>query len=221
MNQPLIYCVDDEENIRTLYEDALSVGGFQCVTFEDGPSFLTELKKKQPDLIILDVMLPGMDGLEILGKLSHGQYSSIPVIMVSAKGSESDMVKGLNLGASDYIAKPFGVMELLARIKANLRKSGFSNIVSFKELSLNKQMHTFFLNNAPLSLSVKEFDLLEYFIKNVEKVVSKEELLANIWGIHCEIETRTIDMFISRIRKKISSSSIRIETLRGVGYIMR
>lgn len=221
MNQPLIYCIDDEENIRSLYEDALNIAGFQCVTFEDVSSFLAELAKKRPDLIILDIMLPGMNGLELLEKLAQGQYSNIPIIIVSAKGEESDKVKGLNLGASDYIAKPFGIMELLARIKANLRKSGFSNIISFKELTLNKQMHTFFLNNVPLSLSVKEFELLEYFIKNAEKVVSKEELLANIWEVHCEIETRTIDMFISRIRKKIAPSSIRIETLRGVGYIMR
>lgn len=221
MNQPLIYCVDDEENIRSLYEDALSVGGFQCVTFQDGASFLAELKKKQPDLIILDVMLPGMSGLEILETLSNGQYSTIPVIMVSAKGGESDMVKGLNLGASDYIAKPFGVMELLARIKANLRKSGFSNTITYKELTLNKQMHTFYLNDVPLSLSLKEYDLLEYLLKNAEKMVTKEELLSKIWGINCEIETRTIDMFISRVRKKISSSNVRIETLRGVGYILR
>lgn len=221
MKQPLIYCVDDEENIRSLYEDALSVGGFQCVIFQDGASFLAELKKKQPDLIILDVMLPGMSGLEILETLSNGQYSTIPVIMVSAKGGESDMVKGLNLGASDYIAKPFGVMELLARIKANLRKSGFSNTITYKELILNKQMHTFYLNDVPLSLSLKEYDLLEYLLKNAEKMVTKEELLSKIWGINCEIETRTIDMFISRVRKKISSSNVRIETLRGVGYILR
>lgn len=221
MNQPLIYCVDDEENIRSLYEDALSVGGFQCVTFQDGTSFLAELKRKQPDLIILDVMLPGMSGLEILETLSSGQYSTIPVIMVSAKGGESDMVKGLNLGASDYIAKPFGVMELLARIKANLRKSGFTNTITYKELTLNKQMHTFYLNDVPLSLSLKEYDLLEYLLKNAEKMVTKEELLSKIWGINCEIETRTIDMFISRVRKKISSSNVRIETLRWAGYILR
>ena len=161
MNQPLIYCIDDEENIRSLYEDALSVGGFQCVTFQDGASFLAELNKKQPDLIVLDVMLPGMSGLEILENLTHGPYSTIPVIMVSAKGGESDVVKGLNLGASDYIAKPFGVMELLARIKANLRKNGFSNTITYKELTLNKPMHTFYLNGEPLSLSLKEYDLLE------------------------------------------------------------
>lgn len=177
--------------------------------------------KKQANLIILDVMLPGMSGLEILETLSNGQYSTIPVIMVSAKGGESDMVKGLNLGASDYITKPFGSMELLARIKANIRKSGFTNTITYKELTLSKQMHTFYLNDVPLSLSLKEYDLLEYLLKNAEKMVTKEELLSKIWEINCEIETRTIDMFISRVRKKISSSNVRIETLRGVGYILR
>lgn len=112
-------------------------------------------------------------------------------------------------------------MELLARIKANLRKSGFSNTITYKELILNKQMHTFYLNDVPLSLSLKEYDLLEYLLKNAEKMVTKEELLSKIWGINCEIETRTLDMFISRVRKKISSSNVRIETLRGVGYILR
>ena len=221
MNQPLIYCVDDEENIRSLYEDALSVGGFQCVTFQDGISFFDELKRTQPDLIILDVMLPGMNGMEILEKLSHGQYSAIPVIMISAKGGESDMVKGLNLGASDYIAKPFGIMELLARIKANLRKNGFSNTITYKELTLNKQIHAFYLNDVPLPLSLKEYDLLGYLLKNAEKMVTKKELLSKIWGINRQIETRTLDMFISRVRKKISSSNVHIETLRGVGYILR
>ena len=221
MNQPLIYCVDDEENIRSLYEDASSVGGFQCVAFQDGASFFDELKRTQPDLIILDVMLPGMNGMEILEKLSHGQYSAIPVIMISAKGGESDMVKGLNLGASDYIAKPFGVMELLARVKANLRKNGFNNTITYKELTLNKQMHAFYLKDVPLSLSSKEYGLLEYLLKNAEKMVTKEELLSKIWGINCRIETRTVDMFISRVRKKISSSNVHIETLRGVGYILR
>lgn len=221
MNQPLIYCVDDEENIRSLYEDALSVGGFQCVAFQDGASFFDELKRTQPDLIILDVMLPGMSGMEVLEKLSHGQYSTIPVIVISAKDEESDMVKGFNLGASDYIAKPFGIMELLARIKANLRKNGFSNTITYKELTLNKQIHAFYLNDVPLPLSLKEYDLLGYLLKNAEKMVTKKELLSKIWGINRQIETRTLDMFISRVRKKISSSNVHIETLRGVGYILR
>ena len=221
MNQPLIYCVDDEENIRSLYEDALSFGGFQCVAFQDGASFFDELKRTQPDLIILDVMLPGMSGMEVLEKLSHGQYSTIPVIVISAKDEESDMVKGLNLGASDYIAKPFGIMELLARIKANLRKNGFSNTITYKDLALNKQIHAFYLNDVPLPLSLKEYDLLGYLLKNAEKMVTKKELLSKIWGINRQIETRTLDMFISRVRKKISSSNVHIETLRGVGYILR
>lgn len=221
MEEVLIYCVDDEENIRALYEEALPMGGFACKTFPDASSFYEGLKEEKPALILLDVMLPGTDGMEILNELVHGEYSSIPVIMVSAKDKETDKVKGLNAGAADYISKPFGVMELLARIKANLRKSNKIDAFSYKELTLNKQRHEISLNGLPLHLSIKEYDLLAYLMNNVDKAISKEELLSNVWGIDCEIETRTIDMFISRIRKKILPSSISIDTVRGVGYIMR
>ncbi len=221
MEEQLIYCVDDEENIRSLYEEALPMGGYSCKTFPDVTLFWEELKKTQPVLILLDVMLPGADGFEILNEITHSKYSSIPVIMVSAKDKETDKVKGLNAGAADYISKPFGVMELLARIKANIRKANKYDILSYKELTLNKARHEITLNNVPLHLSVKEYDLLAYLIENVDKAISKEELLSNVWGIDCAIETRTIDMFISRIRKKIIPSTISIETVRSIGYIMR
>ncbi len=221
MEEQLIYCVDDEENIRSLYEEALPMGGYSCKTFPDATSFWEELKKTQPVLILLDVMLPGADGLEIINEIIHSKYSSIPVIMVSAKDKETDKVKGLNAGAADYISKPFGVMELLARIKANIRKANKDDVVSYKELTLNKGRHEITLSNSPLRLSVKEYDLLAYLIENVDKAISKEELLSKVWGIDCAIETRTIDMFISRIRKKIVPSTISIETVRGIGYIMR
>lgn len=221
MEKQLIYCVDDEESIRALYEEALPMGGYECLSFPDASTFWNALKKKQPDLIILDIMLPGMDGMALLKNLMESQYSSIPVIMVSAKGKETDKVKGLNEGASDYLSKPFGIMELLARIKANLRKTVKTDVIKYKELTLNKQQHEISLNDEVLHLSLKEYDLLAYFLENVDKALSKEELLSNIWGIDCSIETRTIDMFVSRLRKKIAASTISIETVRGLGYIMR
>ncbi len=221
MKKQLIYCVDDEESIRALYEEALPMGGYECLSFPDASTFWNALKKKQPDLIILDIMLPGMDGMALLKNLMESPYSSIPVIMVSAKGKETDKVKGLNEGASDYLSKPFGIMELLARIKANLRKIVKTDVVKYKELTLNKQQHEISLNDEALHLSLKEYDLLAYFLENVDKALSKEELLSNIWGIDCSIETRTIDMFVSRLRKKIAASTISIETVRGLGYIMR
>lgn len=221
MEKQLIYCVDDEESIRALYEEALPMGGYECLSFPDASTFWNALKKKQPDLIILDIMLPGMDGMALLKNLMESPYFSIPVIMVSAKGKETDKVKGLNEGASDYLSKPFGIMELLARIKANLRKSVKTDVIKYKELTLNKQQHEISLKDEVLHLSLKEYDLLAYFLENVNKALSKEELLSNIWGIDCSIETRTIDMFVSRLRKKIAASTISIDTVRGLGYIMR
>ncbi len=221
MEKQLIYCVDDEESIRALYEEALPMGGYECLSFPDASSFWNALKRKQPDLIILDIMLPGMDGMALLKNIMESEFSSIPVIMVSAKGKETDKVKGLNEGASDYLSKPFGVMELLARIKANLRKCIKVDTIKYKELTLNKSQHEISLNEESLHLSLKEYDLLAYFLTHVNKAISKEELLTKVWGVECSIETRTIDMFVSRLRKKLNGSSISIETVRGLGYIMR
>ena len=221
MEKQLIYCVDDEESIRALYEEALPMGGYECLSFPDVSSFWNALKRKQPDLIILDIMLPGMDGMALLKNIMESEFSSIPVIMVSAKGKETDKVKGLNEGASDYLSKPFGVMELLARIKANLRKCAKVDTIEYKELTLNKSQHEISLNEENLHLSLKEYDLLAYFLTHINKAISKEELLTKVWGVECSIETRTIDMFVSRLRKKLNGSSISIETVRGLGYIMR
>ena len=221
MNKQLIYCVDDEESIRVLLQEALKMGGYDCQTFPDASSFWGALQSKRPDLILLDIMLPGTDGVSLLKSLMSGAYRDIPVIMVSAKGNETDKVLSLNEGASDYLTKPFGVMELLARIKANLRKAKKEDVIRFKELAYEKEKHYISLNGEQMSLSIKEFDLLAYFLENQGKIVGKEELLASVWGIDVAIETRTVDMFISRLRKKIASSSAEIETVRGVGYILK
>ncbi len=217
----LIYCLDDEESIRSLYEEALPLGGFSCLTFADASSFYRALKEKKPDLVLLDIMLPDMSGMDILKMMKGGEFSSIPVIFVSAKGSETDKVKGLNEGADDYLSKPFGVMELIARINANLRKSAKSENPTYKELQVDSSLHEIRLNGESLSLSNKEYDLLSYFIFHPVVVISKDQLLKEIWGIDADIETRTLDMFVSRIRKKIASSSANIETVRGLGYILK
>lgn len=220
MNRQLIYCVDDEESIRSLYEEALPMGGYLCRTFGEASSFLEALGKERPDLVILDVMLPKEDGFAVLRSLLAKGYSSLPVIMVSAKGSETDRVKGLNEGAYDYIVKPFGVMELLARVKANLRKGGGASQIAYKDLSLSRDRHEILLKGEPIALSLKEFDLLAYFIENPAKALSKEELLSKVWGVDCELETRTLDMFVSKIRKHLGSGEASIKTLRGLGYML-
>ncbi len=217
----LIYCLDDEESIRSLYEEALPLGGFSCLTFADASSFYRALKEKKPDLVLLDIMLPDTSGMDILKMMKGGEFSSIPVIFVSAKGGETDKVKGLNEGADDYLSKPFGVMELIARINANLRKSAKSENPTYKELQVDSSLHEIRLNGESLSLSNKEYDLLSYFIFHPVVVISKDQLLKEIWGIDADIETRTLDMFVSRIRKKIASSSANIETVRGLGYILK
>ncbi len=221
MNEGLIYCVDDEEGIRALYEEALPLGGYCCQTFMDGSSFWCALQNTRPDLIILDVMLPGDDGLSILRSLMASEYASIPIIMVSAKGKETDKVKGLNEGASDYLAKPFGVMELLARIKANLRKVAPKKEASFKSLMIDEKRHEISLDGFPLELSHKEYDLLVYFVINNERAIPKEELLNKVWGVNCDIETRTLDIFVSKLRKKLQGSDVHIDTIRGIGYTLR
>ncbi len=217
----LIYCVDDEESIRTLYEEALPMGGFSCVSFPDASSFYAGLKSKKPDLILLDIMLPGMSGMELLKTLMEGEYASIPVILVSAKSKETDKVKGLNEGASDYLTKPFGIMELIARINANLRKSAKADSLAYKEFLIVPSLHEIRMGGKNLSLSLKEYDLLSYFLLHPSLAISKDQLLREVWGIDAEIETRTLDMFVSRLRKKISSSSVNIETIRGLGYLLR
>lgn len=216
----LIYCVDDEKDIRSLYEEALPMGGFRVKCFEDGVSFYGALKEEKPDLIVMDIMLPGDDGMSLLRNLKTSEYSSIPVIMVSAKDSEVDKVKGLNEGAADYLSKPFGVMELIARINANLRKVE-EGCLSYKSLSIHVDTHEIFLSEKKMVLSLKEYELLAYFIENPAKTLSKEELLRSVWGITAEIETRTLDMFVSRLRKKLIGSDVEIQTIRSVGYILR
>ena len=214
-----IYAVDDEQALRDLYAMALGMSGMECETFADGQALFAALASQTPDLILLDIMLPGMSGLEILERLkSSPAYQNIPVIIVSAKGSEMDKVTGLNSGADDYLEKPFGVMELTARIKANIRKKAPAPAFVYKDLSWNRDAREISLGGSPISLTLTEYLLLSYFLEHVGIALTKETLLHDVWGISCDVETRTLDIHISKLRKKIQGSEASIQTIRGVGF---
>lgn len=214
-----IYAVDDEQALRDLYAMALGMSGMECETFADGQALFAALANQNPDLILLDIMLPGMSGLEILERLkSSPAYQNIPVIIVSAKGSEMDKVTGLNSGADDYLEKPFGVMELTARIKANIRKKAPAPAFVYKDLSWNRNAREISLGGTPISLTLTEYLLLSYFLEHVGIALTKETLLHDVWGISCDVETRTLDIHISKLRKKIQGSQATIQTIRGVGF---
>lgn len=223
-NKPLIYAVDDEAPIRELYEATLQTGGYLYEVFPGGEELFAALAKKIPSLVLLDVMLEGESGFEILAKMKKDpRYVSIPVLMVSAKGDELSQVKGLDLGASDYIAKPFGVIALLARIKARLREQEPQvNSLTYKGLSLNKDSHEAAVNGSPILLTKKEFALLEAFLSHQGELLTKEWIFSSIWGDSLEgLESRTIDVHINTLRKKINGGGAEIVTIRGEGYIFK
>lgn len=218
----LIYAVDDEESIRSLYTCALSNSEFKVKTFENAESFYSELNIKAPDLIMLDVMLDDIDGLEILKKIrSNIIYIDIPIIMVSAKTQEIDKVIGLNLGADDYISKPFGIAELIARIKSKLRKKKDLNKIEYNGLFLDDIKHTFSVDGKEITLTVKEYEIIKLFMMNIGKVIKRDEFFMKIWGDEVITETRMLDFHIKELRKKLASSSINIDTVRGVGFILK
>lgn len=222
MDKKLIYCVDDEEDIRELYTVALTNAGYECVAFEGGEELFSALKTRLPSVILLDIMLDGADGFTILQKLKdNAEYSSISVIMVSAKGEEISKVKGLNLGADDYISKPFGVLELVARINANIRKSTVNNALSYENLSVNQKNHEILSDGRVLSLTVKEYELLKLLIVNAPNVVLRDDVLNAVWGDTFFGESRTLDIHISSLRKAIAGGKAEIITVRGVGYRLK
>lgn len=220
----LIYAVDDEQPIREVYNYALSGAGFNVECFSCGAELFETLGKNLPSLIILDIMLEGMDGYAILEKLrENAKTENIPVIMVSAKTEEIDKVKGLNLGADDYLSKPFGVLELVARINAKLRKTSkpvVSAIISYKDVEIDDEKHTVTVGGESPKLTLKQYELLKLFVMNAEKVMQRDKLLDAVWGEDYG-ETRTLDIHIGDLRKVLSSSSAEIETVRGVGYILK
>lgn len=222
----MIYCVEDDKNIRDLVVYALQTGGFQAIGFMDATEFNKGLKSRKPSLILLDIMLPGEDGMSILKRLkSNKETKDIPVILLTAKGAEYDKVNGLNEGADDYITKPFGVMELLARVKAVLRRvePKMEPNIGTKELNaggivLNVDKRKVTAHDKEITLTYKEFELLHYLIENQGIVLTREQLLKTIWGYDFEGETRTVDVHVGNLRQKLGICGNLIETVRGIGY---
>jgi len=220
---PKIFIVEDDENIRELIVYALRAEDMEPYGFETGADFFRKLEKEPADLIMLDIMLPDEDGLLILKRLRQNHSTSgIPVIMLSAKGSEFDRIKGLDLGADDYIVKPFSMLEMISRINAVLRRSskeaGSGTILSYENLVLDTARHTVSVDGEFVELTYKEFELLHYMMRNRGIALSRERMMNNIWGFDYEGESRTVDMHIKTLRQKIKSAGYLIKTVRSVGY---
>ena len=220
----MIWCVDDDNTIREIEVYTLTQTGFEAKGFADGLSMLEALKTEQPELIVLDIMMPGMDGIDVLKVIrSKPETRRIPVIMATAKGTEMDKIHGLDTGADDYLVKPFGVMEMVSRIKAVLRRcepEEVGDILKVAEITLNDKEHTVSVNGEKVALTFKEFELLKMFMSNPGAAFSRDKLLSEIWGIDYLGESRTVDMHIKTLRQKLGESGKRIETVIGIGYRM-
>ena len=220
----MIFCVEDDSNIRELVVYTLETTGFQARGYEEGKSFLEALALETPDLILMDIMLPGEDGISLLKRLKNSSKTrDIPVIMVTAKGAEYDKVKGLDLGADDYVTKPFGMMELVSRIKAVLRRSGAAkkkaeDIIVSGSLEINTKKHEVKADGEVVGLTLKEYELLKRLMENPNIVMTRDSLLEEIWGYDFDGETRTVDVHIRTLRQKLGKCGERVETVRGVGY---
>ena len=220
----MIFCVEDDRGIRELMTYTLSASGYDALGLKDGKELDEALKNTKPDLITLDIMLPNEDGISILKRLKNDErYHDIPIIMASAKGEEYDKVIGLDLGADDYLAKPFGMMEMVSRIKAVLRRSEVTN--KKQELRngpiyLNNIKHIVIVDGKEIELTLKEYELLLLFMNNIGIVFTREHLLASIWDSNFVGESRTIDVHVGTLRNKLGNCGSCIKTLRGVGYKM-
>ncbi len=218
----MIWCVDDDNTIREIEVYTLEQTGFSARGFADGSSMLDALKTETPDLIVLDIMMPEMDGLEVLRKLrSEPAHKDIPVIMATAKGTEMDKIVGLNSGADDYLVKPFGVMEMVARVNAVLRRITKKEIaadITVGSITLNEAEHKVIAYGEKVSLTHKEFDILRLFMRNPNMVFSRDKLMSEIWGTDYIGETRTVDMHIKTLRQKLGNAGGQIKTVIGVGY---
>lgn len=217
-----IFVIEDDENIRNLVKVALEGYGYEVKSFENAEDALEILDEEKPDMAIFDLMLPGMDGLSAISKIREEFTSKIPLIILTAKDKEYDKVMGLDGGADDYITKPFGVLELAARVRSLLRRSG--ERIEVKEektgkVSLNPDTREVTVDEEKITLTYKEFELLAYLMKNSERVVSREELLDRLWDYNAEIETRTLDIHIRTLRQKLGKEvGAYIKTVRSVGY---
>ena len=218
-----IFIVEDDENIREIVIYALNSAGFEALGFETGEEFLLKINEEFPSLVILDIMLPKEDGLSILKKLrSANKTKEIPVIMLTAKNSEFDKVKGLDLGADDYISKPFGVMELIARVKTVLRRgkqeSKQGDELSIAGLRIDNARREVIADGESVKLTFKEYELLHFLMLNSGIVLSRDKIMETVWGYDFEGETRTVDMHVKTLRKKLGGCGKLINTVRNVGY---
>ncbi len=218
----MIWCVDDDRTIREIEVYTLEQMGFQARGFADGVSMFETLKAETPELIVLDIMLPGMDGVEILKKLrSDPKHKDIPVIMATAKGTEMDKISGLNSGADDYLVKPFGVMEMVARVNAVLRRTSAdtrADDITVGHITLKEKEHIVIADDKRVALTHKEFNMLRLFMQNPNIVFSRDRLMSDIWGMDYMGETRTVDMHIKTLRQKLGTAGGQIKTVIGVGY---
>ena len=223
----MIYCVEDDDNIRELVGYTLDSTGLPAKGFPSGTEFKAALKNETPELILLDIMLPGEDGMELLSDIrKNSKTKNVPVIMLTAKGAEYDKVSALDMGADDYVTKPFGMMELVSRIRAVLRRSSRGKntdepVLSTGKIKMDVLRHKVTVNGKEVVLTLKEFELLKKLILNLGVVLTREQLLEDIWGYNFDGETRTVDVHVRSLRQKLGKAGDRIETVRGVGYRIR
>ncbi|MBP3595362.1 MAG: response regulator transcription factor [Lachnospiraceae bacterium] len=220
----IIYIVEDDRNIREIETIALKNSGYTVEAFELAKPFYRRLDERTPDLVLLDVMLPDEDGLDILKKLrNRGDTKKLPILMVTAKSTELDKVRGLDMGADDYLSKPFGVMELVSRVKALLRRTMADTEEKFYRLGdifMDGERRMAYVKDAPIELTFKEYELLKYLISNQGIVLTREQIMGQVWGTYFEGETRTVDMHIKTLRQKLQEEGARIRTVRNVGYVI-
>ena len=219
----LIYVVEDDKNIQEIENIALKNSGYQVEAFSCVKDFFEALEKQLPDLLLLDIMLPDMDGLKVLEKLKNQPVTRhLPIIMVTAKTTEIDKVKGLDMGADDYLTKPFGIMELISRVKALLRRTSTEQtekILLIGDVCLDEEKHKVTVAGEGCELTYKEYELLKLLMTNAGIVTSREDILEKVWGTNFEGESRTLDMHIKTLRQKLKESGSMIKTVRNVGYI--
>lgn len=218
----MIWCIDDDNTIREIEVYTLEQTGFTARGFADGISMLEALKTEIPELIVLDIMMPELDGIEVLKRLrSDPKYKDIPVIMATAKGTEMDKIGGLNSGADDYLVKPFGVMEMVARVNAVLRRTTKAepiDDITVGAITLKEKEHKVIADSKKIELTHKEFEMLKFFMLNPGMVFSRDKLMSEIWGVDYICETRTVDMHIKTLRQKLGNAGGQIKTVIGVGY---